>query len=99
VEVEDIPVIDSRWIPCSERLPDDDKSIQSVEYLVSVAGEVTTGFWDTELEWWLDRRRCAFMSEPEFWMPLPEPPNGSVVYPTDQRQKTQERIGGEKDGQ
>ena len=54
---------DQRWIPCSERLPEDEG-----EYLVSFDDGfiATTGYYEGDFELWADA------GEPLAWMPLPE---------------------------
>lgn len=54
---------EQRWIPCSERLPEDEG-----EYLVSFDDGfiTTTGYYEGDFELWADA------GEPLAWQPLPE---------------------------
>ena len=59
---------ETMWIPCSERLPEDDKPV-----LVSFAWEEVDIGWYKGGDWCSDFR----MHDPDYgviaWMPLPEP--------------------------
>ena len=88
--IEDVPTvqIEPKWIPCSERLPDEkdagilkklgiEKRSEDVLATVEVKGErmtVTTCTYDGKWEWDM---KYAF---PDYkviaWMPLPEPYQG-----------------------
>lgn len=52
-----------RWIPCSERLPEEDKTVLTfVKKHQCVL-----------LDWMHDNKWCCF-GVADYWMPLPEPP-------------------------
>lgn len=60
-----------RWIPCSERLPEEDD-----RYIVTLGGGITTvdsrGFYDGR---WCDDRYVPLADQEQIvaWMPRPEP--------------------------
>ena len=63
-----------KWIPCSERLPEDDEIV-----LVSDGMDYAVAFWrsdahawDDPLHGWLD----SFEFDVKAWMPLPDPYRG-----------------------
>ncbi len=61
-----------RWIPCSERMPDEDINvlIKDDDGDVNVARyEYNSWAEDPDIEWWSDEYRVY----PTAWMPLPEP--------------------------
>lgn len=60
--IKDLPSAESRWIPCSERLPE-----CGVPVLISHVGFVTEDFLDIDLEEELNNLA---------WMPLPAPWKG-----------------------
>ena len=67
----DVPAVEERWIPCSERLPD-----MHDEVLVTARGEVSIAWLYVDGKW-----RSNDMPQPMFrdiiaWMPLPEPYKG-----------------------
>ena len=71
--IEALEQAESRWIPCSERLPEKTEENDGNEYLVYEENgfsdaEITTAFWelngDDEWEW-----SDGFVKA---WMPLPE---------------------------
>lgn len=69
---EEYEIIDSpqEWIPCSERLPEEDGY-----YLITLdfewGREIEIGLW-TDGEWFNDNRHANIA-----WMPLPEPWKGA----------------------
>lgn len=75
--IMDAPAV-NRWIPCSERLPDD-----FVWCLVCMSdGCIRLGKWNGEYDeqgvWWvshpLSGGKLYRIKNVPFWMPLPEPP-------------------------
>lgn len=57
----------SKWIPITERLPEEDCSI----LLSAYDGNIRTGFYHNRM-WVMDGVRPPFR-DPIAWMPLPEP--------------------------
>lgn len=71
--VETIPSAqpEQRWIPCSERLPEDDEVVlvsDGVDYAVAF-WRSDADAWDDPLHGWLD----SFEFNVKAWMPLPDP--------------------------
>ena len=66
-EIEEAPTIEpeTRWIPCSERLPEDKQEVLVTEYGDTDIGRRFEGRW-------LDRYGDK-MKDVTAWMPLPEP--------------------------
>ena len=65
---------EQRWIPCSERLPEDDEIVlvsDGIDYAVAF-WRSDADAWDDPLHGWLD----SFGFEVKAWMPLPEPYGG-----------------------
>jgi hypothetical protein len=64
--------IESRWIPCSERLPAEGTKVLICDrknniYIVTACnGYILHGFWDLE--------NIVCYPDTVAWMPLPEPP-------------------------
>ena len=74
----------NKWIPCSERLPEEDKMSEYYE-AVNVTldnGRVTNGFYrNRDKEWWVDEKDGEKYSinatgHVIAWQPLPEPYKG-----------------------
>lgn len=72
----------NRWIPCSERLPED-----FVWCLVCMSdGCIRIGKWNGEYDeqgvWWVSHPNSGGklyrIKNVPFWMPLPEPPKGGA---------------------
>ena len=65
-----------QWIPCSERLPEDD-TLMLVNYIYSRpdAGDIWIGWHEMENVWYIDgeAHSSEFGNEVIAWMPLPEP--------------------------
>ena len=67
---------EQRWIPCSERLPEDD-TLMLVNYIDNrpAAMDIWIGWHEMENVWYIDgeehSRECG--NEVIAWMPLPEP--------------------------
>lgn len=66
------PVRHGRWIPCSERLPED-----GGKYLVCIASEAFPGSMYIDIlrydkKGW--KRDCVYAANVTHWRPLPEPP-------------------------
>lgn len=69
-------VNDRLWIPVSDSLPDPDVNHGYV--LVSRRGVVTTAnYFGAFRNWWHVHDRDDETTPPEFWMPMPEPPEAS----------------------
>lgn len=67
-EVEKIPLAD-RWIPCKERLPEDDKDV-----LVTDGEDFAVAYWRKDAQAWDDcfRGWCdLYGMDVVAWMPLP----------------------------
>lgn len=66
---------DSKWIPCSERLPDTKtKPYQSV--LLQVGNSIVVGYVNSAGQWFVDTGDgwCSELDDkPVAWQPLPEP--------------------------
>ena len=64
---------EQRWIPCSERLPDDPG-----DYLVSIKriGWNTKEYVENDIAYWDDLEGFHKADEVLAWMPLPEPYEG-----------------------
>lgn len=84
--VATIPAADVRpvkWIPVTERLPDEEESVFVVRKFLGVKGQVPPSTY-TEIAYRIDDRWVADSDEykiarhrhtdPLYWMPLPEPP-------------------------
>lgn len=63
-----------RWIPVSERLPDNWESVLTIDISKSTRGPVTA-FYNPETSLWATHFSCDLWVT--HWMPLPEPP---IVY-------------------
>ena len=65
-----------RWIPCSERLPEDD-TLMLVNYIDNRpdAGDIWIGWHEMEKVWYIDGEEHSkeWGNEVVAWMPLPEP--------------------------
>jgi hypothetical protein len=62
----------TKWIKCSERLPDDSRIV-----LVFSKGQLHFGSYnDWEKVWWIYEGGNCFTAYVTHWMPLPEPPEG-----------------------
>lgn len=62
---------EQRWIPCSEKLPEDDEVVlvsDGIDYAVAFWRSDAEA-WDDPLHGWLD----SFEFDVKAWMPLPEP--------------------------
>ena len=64
----DCPLIEveERWIPCSERYPDNADSV-----LVSSYGFVLKAYWQYGA--WYEMPECVRIDDIDAWMPLPAP--------------------------
>ena len=71
-----------KWIPVTERLPNDKKIIDGEEYIKNVAIRIKDNaaekiaFYDEEEKCWFDTDFFSVAGEVTHWMPLPEPPIG-----------------------
>ena len=75
--IADAPTIEERkWIPCSERLPEDD-TLMLVNYIDSRpdAMDIWIGWHEMENVWYIDGEAHSkeYGNEVIAWMPLPEP--------------------------
>lgn len=77
-----IPMVEvPQWIPCSERLPEEDKMSEYYESVIVTLdnGRVTTGCYrNMDEEWWVDakdgeKHSMNATGHVIAWMPLPEP--------------------------
>ena len=70
-----------RWIPCSERLPDDDE-LMLVNYIDNREGaaDIWIGWHEMENVWYIDgvAHSREYGNEVIAWMPLPEPYEGEI---------------------
>lgn len=69
--VEDEPTIDAepQWIPCSERLPEDDRS----KVVTLANGNAEVGYYSNG-DWWCVGDEITLENQTVIaWMPLPEP--------------------------
>lgn len=72
---------DERWIPCSERLPEEDEDVlicnsqgtMEVAYYYIDDTCYPTEYADLNETGWYDNDDDALYFEPIAWMPLPEP--------------------------
>ena len=58
----------SKWIPVSERLPDDWEIVD-----IYTHGEVLVGLYDSEIKRWREAGEAGY-SPVTHWKPRPEPP-------------------------
>ncbi|MFA5458310.1 MAG: DUF551 domain-containing protein [Synergistaceae bacterium] len=65
---------DDKWIPVSERLPDNWKSVLTIDISKSTR-DMVTAFYNPETSLWSSHFSCDLWVT--HWMPLPEPP---IVY-------------------
>ena len=63
-----------RWIPVSERLPDNWESVLTIDISKSTR-DMVTAFYNPEIRLWSSHFSCDLWVT--HWMPLPEPP---IVY-------------------
>lgn len=70
--IESQPTIqpEQRWIPCSERLPDNDEPV-----LISNSHGVTKAWWNGRFWTSIAVKKYKTVTA---WMPLPEPYNGGT---------------------
>lgn len=76
-DIEDAPAIEPpRWIPCKERLPEDD-TLMLVNYIDHRpdAMDIWIGWHEMENVWYIDGEAHSeeYGNEVIAWMPLPEP--------------------------
>ena len=74
-ELERLPSAHQRWIPCSERLPEEDEDV----LVCSEEGDIDIACWlpeqwtdEPHIEWWSGEYRVYAVA----WMPLPKPYGG-----------------------
>jgi len=65
---------DDKWIPVSERLPDNWESVLTIDISKSTR-DMVTAFYNPETSLWSTHFSCDLWVT--HWMPLPEPP---IVY-------------------
>ena len=63
-----IDALESKWIPCSERLP---KQQQTV--LIQDFGQITIGYLNAENRWRNLTNLDDYLKGVDAWMPLPDP--------------------------
>lgn len=70
--------VPSKWIPVTERLPDENGYYLCVVCVSSVNQRKEYRrmilFWEDNV--WIDMANCFRTKKPLYWMPLPEPPKG-----------------------
>ena len=65
---------EKRWIPCSERLPDDDRT----KVVTLANGNAEAGYYSNG-DWWCIGDTISLENPIVIaWMPLPEPPEDGV---------------------
>lgn len=78
--IEEQPTVEERkWIPCSERLPEEEEDV-----LVTDGESMAVGYyredvraWDSVNFGWIENRENGYgINEVIAWMPLPEPYKG-----------------------
>ena len=72
--IEALPSAQPGWIPCSERLPDND-----IDVLVTDGTDCAVAYWRTDAQAWDDSMHgwCDLYGlEVTAWMPLPKPWEG-----------------------
>lgn len=68
--IDEMPTVEqSRWIPCNERLPEDD--IPVLVYLFESNSPYIA--WVSDCEWFTEEFQIEKENEPKAWMPLPAP--------------------------
>lgn len=79
--IKNLPFVQSeqRWIPCSERLPEDD-ALMIVNYIDNrpEAMDIWIGWHEMENVWYIDGEAHSkeYGNEVIAWMPLPQPYKG-----------------------
>ena len=73
----DVIPLDRRWIPMTERLPEDGGTYVATAY-DGHAKRVTFVKWQKRLKRWELTGRMAYWKITH-WMPLPEPPKGDSI--------------------
>ena len=77
--VNDLPSAQPQWIPCSEKLPEDD-TLMLVNYIDERpnAMDIWIGWHEMENVWYIDGEAHSkeFGNEVVAWMPLPKPWKG-----------------------
>lgn len=75
--LKEMPSAQPHWIPCSERLPEEDEDV----LVCSEEGDIDIACWMPEqwtdephIEWWSGEYRVDAVA----WMPLPEPYGGDA---------------------
>ena len=75
--MELLPSAQPQWIPCSERLPEEDEDV----LVCSEEGDIDIACWMPEqwtdephIEWWSGEYRVYAVA----WMPLPKPYGGDA---------------------
>lgn len=77
--IEELPFVESeqRWIPCSERLPEDVEEGQEYPTVIysTNSGEVAAGWYETLTRtWWRESASDDVIKDKVIaWMPLPTP--------------------------
>lgn len=73
--IESFPAADVqtvKWIPVTERLPENDYNEEPDDVLIAYEDYVGVGYYLDETDSWYDKRSRKIF--PTYWMPLPEPP-------------------------
>ena len=61
----------SSWIPCSEKMPDDNVDVLVYDYGILIA---RYNIYDKYDIGWMEKFECYPLTNVTHWMPLPEPP-------------------------
>lgn len=66
----------NRWIPCSERLPENNQQCLIYRDITGTNLKMTTGVYHSDGRVFIGLRHGTVLKDAIAWMPLPEPPKG-----------------------